>query len=345
LSQHNITFHKLALRKQAQTPGALSHLVQFFHVHGTGKANAVDATAYASHHVKAPISQKFVKLIGCQVCLEQFKPTLWANSNQLGRCALLLELANGVLFSLHQDGFPVVDALADARLRFDKAGAVAFDIRNASGREDAYSLTIEASLPLLKSDETARFLELAILPEDTDVPWSVIGAMWTVTGGLSSEQSNELLSRLTRKSLLKRPEQKDAGAAARLHDVVRQYLLDQFRTKPDQLASLNGTLVDALTAATAVRARDNAVGRYYFARLPWHMHAAGRRQMLANLLLNPAWMQAKLTGLGSTLPLVEDYEQFGRGQMQDFIGRTLRLITGICARDQRVSCSHNSLVA
>jgi hypothetical protein len=269
-------------------------------------------------HVDEMSPEQAVALIGADLPADQLpaaKADLLAFANELGRCALLLELANAVLFSLHQDRFPVVDALADARLRFAKAGVVAFDIRNASAREDAYSRTIEASLSLLTGDDKARFLELAIFPEDTDVPWSVIGAMWAVTGGLSSEQANELLSRLTRKSLLKRPEQKDASAAARLHDVVRQYLLDQFRGEPERLATLNGTLVDALTAATDAR----AVGRYYLARLPWHMHAAERRQMLDTLLLNPAWMQAKLTGLKSPLPLVDDYEQFGRSQMQNLV--------------------------
>ena len=37
LGEHDIAFHELAFRKEAQTPDALSFLVEFFHVHAPAK--------------------------------------------------------------------------------------------------------------------------------------------------------------------------------------------------------------------------------------------------------------------------------------------------------------------
>ncbi len=53
------------------------------------------------------------------------------------------------------------------------------------------------------------------------------------------------------------------------------------------------------------------------------------------LLLDPAWLKAKLEATGAPSALVADYEQFGVGEAQSLIGRTLRLTSGICARDPR----------
>jgi hypothetical protein len=68
--------------------------------------------------------------------------------------------------------------------------------------------------------------------------------------------------------------------------------------------------------------------------LPYQLFRAGQRSRLDEILMAPDWMQQKLNAFGPQ-SLVDDYEQFGQGQMQNIIGRTLRLTTGICARDQR----------
>ena len=69
--------------------------------------------------------------------------------------------------------------------------------------------------------------------------------------------------------------------------------------------------------------------------LPSHLAAAQERQKLDALLLDPAWLKAKLEATGAPLALVADYDQFGDDEAQSLIGRTLRLTSGICARDSR----------
>jgi hypothetical protein len=60
---------------------------------------------------------------------------------------------------------------------------------------------------------------------------------------------------------------------------------------------------------------------------------AGDRAALDAKLLDPEWLQAKLTATTSPLALASDYERFGQSRMQNLIGRTLRLTAGICARE------------
>jgi WD40 repeat protein len=74
---------------------------------------------------------------------------------------------------------------------------------------------------------------------------------------------------------------------------------------------------------------------YFYRYLPEHLAGAEDRATLDQILLDPGWLQAKLDATKSPQALVADYEQHGVSQMQNFIGRTLRLTTGICARDQQ----------
>ena len=71
-----------------------------------------------------------------------------------------------------------VDGALDWALRkYKDLGVVAFDEKNATVRHDAVGNTVEVSLGFL-ADERQRCLELGVLHEDTDVPFSVLGTLW-----------------------------------------------------------------------------------------------------------------------------------------------------------------------
>src|SRR5262249_34207576 len=75
----------------------------------------------------------------------------------------------------------------------------------------------------------------------------------------------------------------------------------------------------------------------FYLHLPDHDHlaAAHERDRLDRLLLDPGWLKAKLAAIGSPQALVADYDRHSADEFQTYIGRTLRLSAGICARDQR----------
>jgi hypothetical protein len=68
--------------------------------------------------------------------------------------------------------------------------------------------------------------------------------------------------------------------------------------------------------------------------LPYQLHFANKKHELKKTLEAPDWIQQKFDNLGIN-PLIRDYEQFGRGELQPLIERTLRLISGICAHDKQ----------
>jgi WD40 repeat protein len=80
---------------------------------------------------------------------------------------------------------------------------------------------------------------------------------------------------------------------------------------------------------------DEARARYYYLYLPFHLGAAGMRERLNTIVTDPAWLIGKLASTESPQTLVADYQQHGVGEVQNVIGRTLQLTSGILARDPR----------
>jgi len=118
----------------------------------------------------------------------------------------------------------------------------------------------------------------------------------------------------------------------RLHDTTRHFLRD--RSGKGDLVTQHKQLVVALYARTGSDA-DARVRRYYYLYLPHHLAEAQKRGRLDGVLLAPRWLQAKLAATADPQALVADYQQYGVGEAQSLIGRTLRLIAGILARDSR----------
>jgi hypothetical protein len=112
---------------------------------------------------------------------------------------------------------------------------------------------------------------------------------------------------------------------------VRHFL--QKRVGRDALAALHKTLIQAMEGAATTT--DEKVRRYYYYYRPTHLAAAGERPALDAILENPAWLREKFNALGSSQPLIADFEQFGHGNAQALIDRALRMTSGICARDKR----------
>ncbi|MGO9472411.1 MAG: NB-ARC domain-containing protein [Rhodomicrobium sp.] len=255
---------------------------------------------------------------------------LQALAARLGEWAQLLKLVNGFLRDrVLKARQPFDQAIAGVNKRLSDKGLSAFDARDEAGRAKAIAKTIGVSLDLLDDAASARFAELAVFPEDVDVPIGIAAALWAKTGGLDEVDTEDLLVRLESLSLLLSLDLEQR--TFRFHDTVRQFLQDQ--TGKEKLALLHRRLLDAIERLEVGRAVQT--DRYVYLHLPAHLAAAGERDQLDALLLNPGWLQAKLDALDSPQALVADYDQFGQGPVPNLIGRTLRLTSGICTRDKR----------
>jgi WD40 repeat protein len=251
---------------------------------------------------------------------------------RLGEWAQLLKIVNGFLRDRvvrTKDPLPV--AIAGANERLDTRGLTVFDPRDETDRAKAVARTIGVSLDLLSETERARFGELGVFPEDAEIPVGVIAHLWTATGGLEDFETEDLLSRLFDLSLLL---ELDIGQRFfRLHDTTGRFLRDH-ADKEGLVAQHHQQLVGALDSVPSENS-DARTRRYHYLYLPHHLAAAGARESLDALLLDPGWLKAKLEATASPSALFADYERYGAGKTQSLIGRTLRLITGICARDGR----------
>ena len=165
---------------------------------------------------------------------------LGALAGRLGEWALLLKLANGVLRESIGGGQSLSDALAYLTKALDKRGLIAFDAESVQERHQAVSATLRVSFELLSAEEDARYQELAIFPEDVDIPLTTLQTLWGATGHLDDFDTEELCRRLYRLSLLLQYDL--TTRTIRLHDVIRTYLQHAVGTR---LPALHAHLLDA----------------------------------------------------------------------------------------------------
>jgi WD40 repeat protein len=237
-------------------------------------------------------------------------------AERLDKWPLLLEMASATLRHRIRRGDTPRRALAYLNKKLDKQGVVAFDNRDGGDRHQAIASTIEVSLALLNADERRRCMDLAILPEDTNVPLNVVSALWQ----LDEFEAEELVLRLDNFSLLKFNLQ---AATIRLHDVVRSYLAMQL-AEPE---ALHCRLVNAWGDAS------HLPHPYAWRWISYHLTAGGSTDRLRDLLFDFGWMQAKLKAT-DIVELLADYEFIHGDHDLDLVRGALRLSAHVLAADR-----------
>ena len=227
-----------------------------------------------------------------------------------GRWPVLLNLINGVLRSQVARGQPAVDAAADTVRRLVSEGPAVLDPARPGDRSRAVAATVEASLALLEPADRHRYLDLAIFPEDVDIPLPVLGLLWP---GYPMEAFAEELAGL---GLAADYRLDPPGPRLVLHDVLRAYL--QTRRSTAERAAVHQQLVDAaagLLPAGHGRAPApwwllpaDAGASYLWRYLPHHLHQAGQAGELAELVCDLRWVQAKTARFGSAVTLEGDLQ-------------------------------------
>jgi WD40 repeat protein len=264
--------------------------------------------------------------------IKPWLPILKRLASQLGNWALLIKLVNGFIRNrMRRMGESVSQSLIAVRRRLDERGILAFDSWNEADRTHAVARTIGVSLSLLDAKSHDCFAELAVFPEDVDIPVSLVERLWAARAGLDAIDTEELLSWLEDLSLLLSLD--FSRRIFRLHDTIRQYLRQSVGLA--DLRARNRVVADVLCAAEADESGELALRRYLFLNLLHHLDEAGDRAGIDLRLLDPAWLQRKLDAIQSPMELVEDYRYYGRDQFHDYLRRTLQLSASILARDPR----------
>ncbi|MDT3446120.1 NB-ARC domain-containing protein [Pseudofrankia sp. BMG5.37] len=173
-----------------------------------------------------------------------------------GRWPVLLRLVNRALVRLVRDGVPPPRAADRVLARLARRGPTAFDVTRLEDRNQAVGATLSASVGLLTGDELDRYLELAVFPEDVEIPRYVLDAYWGATGELTLDEVDDLCQELLDLSLVLA--YRRYPPALLMQDVLRSYL--RVRVGPRRLRELHGVLCDALRARLLVPGRPPAAG-------------------------------------------------------------------------------------
>ncbi len=255
-------------------------------------------------------------------------PALAELTDRLGEWPLLLKLVNGMVRErVSRTRQPLADALAYVEKALERRGLTAFDARDAGDRGQAVAGTLGVSLDMLSEDQRARFAELAVFPEDVDVPLAAVETLWAATGGLDDLDAEDLCQTLFRLSLLLTLDL--AARRLRLHDVVRAYLLP---TDAEARAALHRRLLDAYRARCPNGWASGPDDGYFFQHLPYHLVEAGERQELRRVLLDYAWIAAKLEATGIAA-VIADYALAGDDEALRLVQGALRLSAHVLAKD------------
>ncbi len=255
---------------------------------------------------------------------------LTALADRLGHWAQMLRIANAWLRKRTESAEPLPRAIDRFDILLTKKGLTAFDPKDSTQRDKAISACLEPSLEELR-DDLARFCELAILPEDEDVPLEIIANLWRQTAVLDPDDSEELFSRFESLSLL---QSLDLNARTlSMHDNTLWYLRD--RVGSEGRRRIHDAMVKALL--------DNCNGNWK--QLPqcngygWHnainhLRAAGREKEVDLLLTDFGWIKTKLEFFGPQ-SLFESYLPPPATEGARLVGRAIALSLPTLAADKR----------
>ncbi|MGH9844322.1 MAG: NB-ARC domain-containing protein, partial [Blastocatellia bacterium] len=216
---------------------------------------------------------------------------------RLGEWPLLLGLVNGALQDrVNNTNQSLPDAIAYVNRALDKRGLTFFDARDAEVRNQAVAKTLSVSFELLRDGERIRYGELAVFPEDVEIPLATLSRLWGHTGGLDDFDTEEFCDRLNRLSLLSRVDMKTRRI--RLHDVVRKYLIQEQGSK---LLELHQLLLEIYRPSSPPTSESSTPTwadlpineQYIWDHLAYHLTEAGHQEELLATATDPRYLCAK----------------------------------------------------
>jgi WD40 repeat protein len=235
-------------------------------------------------------------------------------ATRLGEWALMIELVNSVL---HKQAmrYGLEQAIQRINEDLDDEGFTVFDLRNAEARNQSISMSLNISLNLLSEDERKRLMEVAIFPEDTDVPVTTLAVLWD----MRDLQVLRLCETLSDFSLVKF----DAVAKTiRLHDVVREVLLNRLTDVPQ----IHTRLINNFGELTQLP--DD----YAWNHLTYHLFHANQFDRIDSLLKDFRYLNEKLFNT-NIQALLNDFA-YTRNHQLALLKRALAMAAHILNRDK-----------
>ena len=250
-------------------------------------------------------------------------------SETLDYWAQLLALAHGWIGKRVENGSALTKAIEDFAVRLKRKGLTSFDAKDESERDRAIGLCIEASLEDLETEERERLGELAIFPEDEEIPLDVVQTLWGATGGYDEIDSEDFCQQLYECSLLQIFSL--SPGSIMLHDNILFFL--QERVGEEKLQKLQKSFVQALAKTVGDHWEEvPSENQYVWKWLTWHLRQAGRGDEADGLLTDYRWIRGKLYATGAQ-GLFAEYASAPVGSAAGLVGRAVAL--SLCTLSKR----------
>ncbi|WP_328399511.1 DUF4062 domain-containing protein [Nocardia sp. NBC_00403] len=249
-----------------------------------------------------------------------------------GRWPVLLNLINGALRHRVSRGESPQHAAADVLALLAKQGPSALDTARSTERARAIEATMNASLRLLDHEDLGRYLDLAIFPEDVEIPIPVLEMLWP------GRRGDALCGELVNLGLVADYRLDPPGPRLIIHDVIRAYL--RAHRSPTELRDAHARLIIAVRARLLpseetpptpwwlLPAEDSYLWRF----VPYHLAEAHLIDELAALVCDLRWTEAKTRLLGSVIGAAADVALVDSGVanvLHNVLNRSSRLLEPI----------------
>ena len=178
---------------------------------------------------------------------------------------------------------------------------------------------IEVSVDSLEPDDRRHYLELAIFPEDTEVPEAALQLLW----GLDQYDTADLADHFADRSLARL----NAGRLS-LHDLQHDFAIK----RAGDLAAIHGKLVDAYGKICPDGWHSGPDDCYFFQHIGYHLLHSGRSEDLKRLLRDLRWLQARLEKTDLT-SLISDFDLLPEDEEIRLCQSCLQLSSHVLIRD------------
>lgn len=236
-------------------------------------------------------------------------------ATRLGEWPLLLRLAGSALRLRMERGETLDAALKYVHKALTRKGITAFDRADADARNDAVASTVGVSLALLTEADQQRCFELAVFPEDEDIPLHALASLWQ----LDEFDTEETAQHLADTALVDLDLGRDV---VQIHDMMRAYFGQRL---PDAAAA-------HLRLATAWGEPWRIADPYALRWVAYHLALAGEAGRLRALLMNYQWLEHKLR-LAGINALLADYGHGRDDPVVDAVQQALRQAAHVLGPD------------
>lgn len=221
-----------------------------------------------------------------------------------GRLPLALALCGGMVHG-GVSWRSVLQALKEHDLEFLSA-----EHPGEGEHENAWK-AMDISLRVLPQSEQERFSELAVFLARNGAAEAAVATLWQHTGGLSSRQTEALLAKFIRRSLVLRPSAPDdeGTATVDLHDMLRHFATGMSIKQLGSVAALHERLLDAYRAKCPDGWASGPNDGYFLENVCTHCYLLwelSRDSAPLFELVSPAWRLRKLGVFGSDVRFYEN---------------------------------------